>query len=87
MSEKSMLLRNLSAIAFSLYDLHLFLNTHPYDTNAIKLFTQLKQKYMVVAAEYERRYGPLTAANGVSGSKWKWVNSPWPWEYSFNSEV
>ena len=87
MNERSMLLRNLSAVAFSMYDIHLFLNTHPYDANALALFTQLKQKYLVLAADFERRYGPLTAMNGISDGRWKWVSDPWPWEYSFNSEV
>lgn len=86
MNERNMMLRNLSAIAFCMYDLQLFLNTHPTDANAIMLFSQYRQKYLAAAAEYERRYGPLTAVNGVSDNKWKWVRGPWPWEYDANTE-
>lgn len=87
MNERNVLLRNLSALAFSMYDLHLFLDTHPYDMNAIALFTQYKQKYLILRTEYERRYGPLSALEGVSDNQWKWIHSPWPWEYSANTEV
>jgi spore coat protein JB len=87
MNEKNMLMRNLAAISFSLLDLHLYLNTHPNDVNAIMLFNQYKQKYMVLSAEYERTYGPLTAMNGASDNTWKWIKDPWPWEYDANVGV
>ena len=87
MNEKSSLLRSLSAIRFSLVDLNLFLNTHPNDMAALALFKQYKEKYLMLAAEYERKYGPLMAINGAVDNKWKWVKDPWPWEYSANTEV
>jgi spore coat protein JB len=51
------------------------------------LFNQYKQKYMVLSAEYERTYGPLTAMNGASDNTWKWIKDPWPWEYDANVGV
>ena len=87
MNEKGKLLRDLSALAFSLYDLQLFLDTHPEDGNAIALFNQYRQKYMETAAEYESKFGPITAMNGVQDNSWKWIKSPWPWEYNANMEV
>lgn len=87
MNERNRMLRNLSAIAFCMYDLQLFLNTHPSDANAIMLFSQYRQKYRTAAAEYERKYGPLTAENGVVDNSWRWVRGPWPWEYDANTEV
>lgn len=87
MSEKNMLLRTISAIGFYLYELQLFLNTHPNNAEAIALFTQYRQKYLTAVADFERKYGPLSAVNGVSDSKWKWIRGPWPWEYSANAEV
>ncbi|HEX3027330.1 MAG TPA: spore coat protein CotJB [Clostridia bacterium] len=87
MNEKGMLLNNLSAVAFSMVDLHLFLNTHPENASAIALFSQYRQKYMALVAEYERMYGPLSAVNGVQDNRWAWIRSPWPWEYGANTEV
>ena len=81
------MIRELSALAFALYDLQLFLDTHPNDVNAITLYNQYRQKYLALVAEYERRYGPLTALNGAADNQWKWIRSPWPWEYGANMEV
>ncbi len=87
MSEKEMLLRNVCALGFTLYDLNLYLDTHPCDVNALALFTQYRQQYMQAAGQYEQKYGPLTAMNGVSGNVWGWAKDPWPWEYAANTEV
>lgn len=81
------LLRELSALGFVLLELHLYLDTHPRDVNALNLFTQYRAKYLEVLDEYERAYGPVTAVNGVSGNTWKWVEDPWPWETDANVEV
>lgn len=87
MNDHTSLMRSLSAVAFSMYDLQLFLDTHPENTNAMALFEQYRQKYLELAAEYEKRFGPLTAMNGVSDRQWKWIHSPWPWEYNANLEA
>ncbi len=87
MNQKNMLLQNITALGFSMLDLHLYLDTHPNDINAISLFNQYRQKYIILVAEYERTYGPLTAMNGASDNTWKWINDPWPWEYDANVEV
>jgi spore coat protein JB len=87
MKEKRELMRTLSAIAFYLVDLNLYLDTHPNDVNAMMLFNQYREKYLTLVAEYERKYGPLMAINGVKDNKWKWINDPWPWEFSANMEV
>lgn len=87
MTDKNELLMAIDELGFSMGDLQLYLDTHPDDMKAIMLFNQYRQKYLVVLEEYERTYGPMTAINGVSGNTWKWVNDPWPWEYSANMEV
>lgn len=87
MNEKNSLLQSLTAISFSMLDLHLYLNTHPCDINALSLFNQYKQKYIIILAEYESMYGPMTAISGASDNSWKWINDPWPWEYEANVEV
>lgn len=87
MNERTSLMRSLSAVSFSMYDLQLFLDTHPENMNAMMLFEQYKQKYQELSAEYEKRFGPLTAMNGVSDYQWKWIHSPWPWEYNSSLEA
>lgn len=87
MDERSTLMRNLSAVGFAMFDLHLFLNTHPHDPSALSLYNQYRQRYLALSAEYEQKYGPLTAVNGVSGNTWKWVEGPWPWQGTASMEM
>ena len=60
------LYKKLAAADFALWDMHLYLDTHPGDLNAAML-----------RAEYEAACGKLTAADahGV-----EWLCDPWPWE-------
>lgn len=73
------MLRDVMAAGFSAFDLQLYLNTHPYDQRALYLFNLNTQRYRMLAQNYERMYGPLTASN-ATGYPWQWIESPWPWE-------
>lgn len=81
MNEMNMLKRQIAAIAFSMLDLRLFLDTHPRDMTAITLFNKYKAKYDALVAEFERQFGPYRTNYDTSGNMWQWVKDPWPWEY------
>lgn len=61
---------------FAMWDLHLYLDTHPCDEDALKLLECYKAQYEKTLEEYKRHYGPLTH-NCASGEKW--VCTPFPW--------
>jgi len=65
------------AVKFALWDLHLYLDTHPGDLGALALCKKYDAKYQLLKQEYEEEYGLLSAsdAQGVS-----WLKNPWPWE-------
>ena len=73
------MLKEVMAADFTAFDLHLYLNTHPYDARAIVLFNNSIQVAKMVTENFERMYGPLTA-NHPSRSPWQWIEGPWPWE-------
>ncbi len=73
------LMREVMAAGFTAYDLHLYLNTHPYDMMALYLFNNATQQAKMATLEYERLYGPLTAS-ASNNYPWQWIQSPWPWE-------
>lgn len=87
MNEKMTLLRNIDAIAFTVHELRLFLDTHPTDTTGIALFNKYQQKLNVLVAEYTRTYGPIDSNTPNTGDTWQWVKDPWPWEAAANTEV
>lgn len=77
MSNREKLLRNLSSAQFAVWELHLYLDTHPSDMQAASMLAQYEKKCTALMAEYEENYGPLTPkfAQGV-----EWLKNPWPWE-------
>jgi len=86
MNEMKMLEQKIHYVGFVMFDLRLFLDTHPTDMTAITLFNKTMQKYTALVAEYERMYGPYHKNNDTSGNMWHWVCNPWPWENSANEE-
>lgn len=79
MSEQNALFRRISALDFSIWELHIFLDTHPGNSNALKKYTELTDLRAALAEEYMERFGPLEKPL-PSGKCWEWTKSPWPWE-------
>ncbi len=79
MTEREILMKKLASYQFMVDDLQLYLDTHPRDKGTIKKMEEYKQELKPIMKEYEEKYGPLFADNGAN-NKWKWINTPWPWE-------
>lgn len=69
---------------FYLYELNLYLDTHPNDQEALALFKKTNEKRETAYKAYVSKYGPITADQFTEGSHFKWVDGPWPWERSAN---
>jgi spore coat protein JB len=82
MNEKQMLYKQIRGIQFSMYDLRLYLDTHPTDATAIALFNKYKMKNDTLVAEFERLYGPFNTNYDTSDNMWQWIKDPWPWEFT-----
>lgn len=78
---RDMLLKEIQQLSFRLYDLTLFLDTHPTEQCAIKDYNETLNKYKSMVRNFEKLYGPLTL-KGVdeNATEWKWTKGPWPWE-------
>lgn len=74
------LLKELMAADFTVIDLHLYLNTHPYDQKTIMLYNNCVKRAMMLRHEYERMCGPITVFQANNKCPWQWIDSPWPWE-------
>jgi spore coat protein JB len=80
MDTRECLLKEIMALDFTLYDLALYLDTHPCDEKALCLFKELMEKVDPLRQKYEECFGPLTMANAATECKWRWIENPWPWE-------
>ncbi|HML35955.1 MAG TPA: spore coat protein CotJB [Bacillota bacterium] len=74
------LLRKIQALEFAIYDISLYLDTHPTDQNALCFYHQHREMLDAAVDEYTKCYGPLTIGTVESKNKWTWIEKPWPWE-------
>ena len=78
MNETSLQFRFM-AIRFSIWDLHLYLDTHPDDAQAKQLLEQYEKQYAQIKEAYETQYGPFEPRKSGVGAAW--LKDPWPWDY------
>lgn len=71
------LLEELSAVQFVMWDLHLYLDTHTCDTEALALYNKYKEKYNCLREEFEEKCWELSPRNAQGV---EWIKNPWPWE-------
>lgn len=77
MTRREAMLKKLSAYQFAMWDMHLYLDTHPWDLSMLETHNRTAAKARQLKAEYEEAFCPLTEkkAQGV-----EWLKGPWPWE-------
>ena len=79
--EKENALYKIQEMAFAAHDINLYLDTHPNDANAIRLYNEYNMQEKRLNDEYERKYGPIDLSDneGLSMTPWSWIKEPWPW--------
>lgn len=78
---KNVIEKRISAYHFALYDLALFLNTHPCDQQAMQLRHVYKERLCKLIDEYEQHYGKyIRTQDDVENSWSEWICDPWPWD-------
>lgn len=81
---KSQLLNKIQSYKFAAYDMLLYLDTHPKDKAAFKMYCDLVVNAKKCIAEYESLYGPLSIHSAIKYDSFRWTESPWPWEKEVN---
>ena len=79
-SEMNNLLKDISIIDFTLVELILYLDTHPFDKQAMEYFNHYARIENQLMHDFSMRYYPLTAEHATANHEWSWVLSPMPWE-------
>lgn len=77
MTNRESALKKLSACQFALWEIHLYLDTHPWDLAMVEKHNRLAANFKQLKKEFEEKYYPLTPAK-ASGVEW--LKGPWPWE-------
>lgn len=75
------LLEEIQVVDFVLVELNLYLDTHPYDYEAIQQFNDMAQQSMLLKNRFTEAYGPLVHfGHDYSKYPWTWKDAPWPWQ-------
>ena len=76
----------LQALQFVVLELGTYLDTHPEDQEAFRLFRQYTALEAEASAAYEKRFGPLTRSASAADHQYTWLKEPWPWCYRQDEE-
>lgn len=78
-------LKKLMELHFVVIELELFLDTHPNDVEALRLYNDTAMRYQNMLCEYQRKYGMIMAhsVDYTDPRMWDWVEGPWPWEIEY----
>ena len=70
-------------IAFAMWELRLYLNTHPHDKEALMMLHKLQEN--CCEPNYATTFlEDVCCTDGTRNPGWRWKNDPWPWEYDAN---
>ena len=78
-------LAELQTMAFAIQELALYLDTHRDDTEALEMYRAYQKIYAEGKQKYEKECGPLNHMS-ISSEKYRWLDDPWPWEYTAHRE-
>ena len=78
-NECDRLLSEIQMYGFYLTDLGLYLDMHPTDMVALKLFNDTREKYYKKIMEFEKKYYPLTAFHSNKTNTYEWIEGKFPW--------
>ncbi len=79
-SEQTRMLKDISVISFTLVELTLYLDTHPFDKQAMEYFNHYARIENQLKQEFAAKYYPLNATYSMDNKEWSWVLAPMPWE-------
>ena len=80
MNDREILLNRISSAQFAAWELHMYLDTHPDDIQALKSYHKYEREAKELIAKYENMFGPLVSSDVFGDNRWDWINNPWPWE-------
>ena len=84
MHEKQKLLSMIRKYDFVLYELQLYLDTHPSDQKAMEYFNHYARIKTQIEREFARDHYPLRKDLAESSRDWRWGSAPLPWEGGCN---
>lgn len=83
-NRKRQLMYAIQMYGFYLYELQLYLDTHPTCKNGLAAYRKYKGLMEQAKDIYVKNYGPVLATESTCENVFEWANGPWPWEKEAN---
>ena len=83
-AEQRELMELIQVLGFNVFDTVLFLDTHPYNEEALQNYKKYQKLLEKAQKEYSMYFGPLTTDVADVDNGWTWGEEPWPWEREAN---
>lgn len=84
MTDRITQLKEIDEVSFALYDVTLYLDTHPDCAEGISYFNEMSAKREQLMKKFAADYEPLTvdciSKNGGLTDHFTWLDGPAPWE-------
>ena len=78
-NERDEMLINIGQYSFMMHDMNLLLDINPNNKEALKKFSEYRNKLNELVIRYERKYGPLMVKSEVDdATSFNWLSN-WPW--------
>ena len=74
------MLNDIRIVDFVLVDLSLYLDTNPFDQEAMEYFNHYVRIKNKMSRDFSMRFFPLTTDQAESKKEWRWGAAPLPWE-------
>lgn len=74
------MLKDIGIVSFVLVELTQYLDTHPFDKQAMEYFNHYARIEKQMKQDFAAKYYPLTAACSTDQKEWSWTLAPMPWE-------
>lgn len=78
------LLRAIQMYDFYMYELQLYLDSHPFCMRALSEYKRYKALREKAMNEFTSRFGPITPYQSDCDEVFTWAKAPWPWEEEGN---
>ena len=75
----------LQTLGFVIQELALYLDTHPDDKEALEMYQNYQKVYHKGMME-QNECSPMRHGLPSQGDRYRWLDDPWPWEYTANKE-
>lgn len=81
-SERERLLKEINLMDFVIFEMNEYLDTHPYDKEAIEYFQHYNRMKNQAMKDYASKFGPLSLSvvDCTNSNEWEWALQPMPWE-------